>query len=145
MNRFGLDTVAPVEVELFRQAPVSKRRAAALFACEHAVVAGHVTAPEVDEALAVLRGAAVCDASLRERLERLAARFDDEYFELDEDDSRKQEARVWFSKARATSALTFALAADDSHLHDAIYESIHSLREPAARADLVRQLERILG
>jgi YD repeat-containing protein len=92
--------------------------------------------------LKVLRGAAAPDASLRERLESLAARFDDEYFQLDEDGGQKQQALVCFSKARATSALVFALAADDTQLHEAIYESISALDEPA---ELVRLVEHALG
>jgi hypothetical protein len=142
MDPFRLDSVAPVVAESFRQAPSNKRRQAAQVACEQAVEAADLTAPEVSEALAVLRGAVAPDASLRERLESLAARFDDEYFRLDEAGGQKQQALICFSKARATSALVFALAADDTQLHEAIYESISALDEPA---ELVRRVEHALG
>ena len=142
MNPFRLDSVARVAAERFRQAPSNKRRQAAQIACEQAVAAVDLVAPEVSEALAVLRGAATLDASLRERLESLAARLDDEYFQLDESGGSKQQALVCFSKARATSALMFALAADDAQLHEAIYESISALDEPTK---LVRLVERALG
>jgi hypothetical protein len=93
--------------------------------------------------LAVLRGAAAPDISLRERLESLAARFDDEYFQLDEDGgaAQKQEALHHFSKARATSALAFALATE-AQLHEAIYEALSALDEPG---ELERLIERALG
>lgn len=142
MDPFRLDSVAPDAAERFRHAPSNKRRQAAQVACEQAVVAANLTEPEVSEALAVLRGAATPDASLRERLEGLAARFDDEYFRLDEDGGQKQQALVCFSKARAMSALVFALAADDTQLHEAIYESISALDEPA---ELVRLVKHALG
>jgi hypothetical protein len=142
MDPFRLDSVAPVLAARFRQAPSNKRRKAAQVACEQAVVAAGLTADEVSEALAVLRGAAAPDVSLRERLDSLAARFDDEYFRLDEDGGQKQQALLCFSKARATSALAFALAADDAQLHEAIYESISALDEPA---ELVRLVEHALG
>lgn len=142
MDPFRLDSVAPVVAERFRQAPSNERRQAAQVACEQAVVAADLTAPEVSEALAVLRGAAAPHASLRKRLESLAARFDDEYFQLDEEGGQKRQALVCFSKARAASALVFALAADDTQLHEAIYESISALDEPA---ELVRLVEHALG
>lgn len=134
--------MAPVVSERFRRAPSNKRRQAARVACEQAVAAAGVTAPEVSEALWVLRGAAAPDASLRERLKSLAASFDDEYFELNEDGGQKQQALMCFSKARATSALVFALADDDAQVHEAIYESIAALDEPA---ELVRMVEHALG
>jgi hypothetical protein len=142
MDPSRLDSVAPVLAARFRQAPSNNRRQAAQVACEQAVVAAGLTAPEVSEALAVLRGTAAPDVSLRERLDSLAARFDDEYFQLDEDGGQKQQALLCFSKARATSALAFALAADDAQLHEAIYESISALDEPA---ELVRLVEHALG
>lgn len=91
----------------------------------------------VSEALAVLRGAAASHVLLRERLKSLAARFDDEYFQLDEE-GQKQQSRLSFSKARATSALAFAMDVDDTLLHEAIYESLFALDD---RAELTRLVE----
>ena len=140
MNPFRLDSIYPVVAEGFRQAPSNKRWQAARVACEQAVVAADHAAPEVSEALAVLRGGTPPDTSLRERLASLAALFDDEYFRLDED-GQKQLALACFSKARATSALGFALVAVDTQLPEAIYESIPALGEPA---ELVRSVEHAL-
>ncbi len=142
MDLSRLDSVAPAAAKRFRQAPSNKRRQAAKLACEQAVLAAELAAPEVNEALAALRGAVTPDVSLRERLESLAARFDDAYFELDENGDQKQQALVCFSKARATSALVYALSDDDNQLHEAIYESISAL---AAPAELVRMVEGALG
>ena len=138
MDPFRLESLSPFVAERFRQAPSNKRRAAARLACEHAVVATGLAAPEVTEALAVLRGAAVADASLRERLDSLAARLDDEYFRLDEGGSQKREALLYFSRVRTA----FALAADDTPLHEAIYESISAPDDPA---ELMRRVEHALG
>lgn len=143
MELFRLDSVAPSVAERFRQAPSNKRREAARIACEQAIAATGIVAPEVREALDVLRGGATANISLRERLEKLAATFDEEYFRLDDggDAAQKQEALLYFSKARATSALAFVLA-DDDQLHEAIYESISALDESG---ELVRRVDRALG
>jgi hypothetical protein len=95
MDAFRLDSVAPGLAESFRRAPSNKRRQAAQVACEQAVAAAGLTASVVSEALSVLRGAAAPEASLLDRLESLAARFDDEYVELDEDTGQKQQATVF--------------------------------------------------
>ena len=144
MELFRLDSVAPAVAERFRQTSSSKRREAVRVACQHAAATVGLAAQEVSEALAVLRGAAAPDVSLRERLESFAADFDDQYFRLDEDGdaAQKQEALRLFSKARATSALAFALSADEAHLHEAIYEAISAMDEPA---ELVRLVEGALG
>ena len=144
MERFRLDSTAPVAAERFRRASASKRREAACVACEHAVAAVGLTAPDTSEALTVLRGAAPADASLHGRLESLAAGFDDAYFRLDESggDAQKHQARHCFAKARAASALAFAVTDDDTRLHEAIYEAICALDEPG---ELVRLVERVLG
>ncbi len=142
MERFRLDAVAPIVGERFRRAASSKRRQAVYVACEGAVAAVSLAEPEVSAALAILRGAATTDVTLlRSRLESLSAGFDDEYFRLEEDGGASQRLRALhcFSKARAASALAFAL--DDSKLHEAIYESISALEDPAA---LVRLVERTL-
>lgn len=106
------------------------------------MIATGLMAPLVSEALAVLRGAPSSDASLRERVENQAARFDEAYFRLEESGDQAQEALLAFSKARAMCALAFALAADDAQLHEAIYESLSALEEPG---ELLRLLEQTLG
>lgn len=53
----------------------------------------------------------------------------------------KAEALRCFSKARAASAVVFALSDDATQLHDAIYEAITSLNEPA---ELVQSVGAVL-
>lgn len=139
MDVFRLDSIAAVVANHFRQASSSKRRQAALVACEHAATTVGLTAREAGEALAVLRGAAAPDRLLRQQLERLAAELDDEYFRLSEDGdpARKHESLQLFSKARATFALAFALSEDDAHLHEAIYEAIVAMDDPSDLTYLV--------
>ena len=69
------------------------------------------------------------DELLRARIRASSERFDDEYFKLDEDEGeeRKRAALHIFAKARAMSALAFALAEDASQLHEAIYEALSAL------------------
>ena len=119
-----------------------KRRDATRLACEAAVSATAFAAPEAREALAVLRGSASPDASLRVRLERLAAVLDDEYLRLNEAGGDERQVSPCFYSARAASALAFALTGDDAQVHEAIYESIAALPEPA---ELVRLIEEALA
>jgi hypothetical protein len=144
MERFRLDSVAPTLAEHFRQASSRDRRRAALLACEAAATAVGLASDEAREALVVLRGSALADTSLRERLEGLAAEFDDEYLRLNEaDDSvRKREGLRRFSMARATSALVFALSEDDHVLHEAIYEALSSMEDSSG---VVRLMDAVLA
>ena len=141
MAVFRLDSIAPAVAERFRRAPASGRRYAALLACEHAAATVGLPMEEVDEALAVLRGTTVPTPSLRERLEELSAELDDEYFRSAEesDSTQDPEALRLFSKARATSALAFALSTEDSALHEAIYEAIAALDDPTHVLRIVEQ------
>lgn len=139
---FRFDAVAPVAATRFRQAPSSKRREAARLACEQAVAATALTAVEAGEALAVLRGAVRQDGALHERLDRLAATLDDEYLRLSEDGGAEGQAFRCFRRARAASALVFALTADAAQLHEALYEALFSLDDPT---ELVRLLEQTLA
>lgn len=138
---FRLDSVAPGLAEHFRRAPTTNRRRAAQLACERAVLAADLAAPVVGEALAALRGVGATDGSLRERLDSLSAWFDDEYFQLSED-ALTPRALACFYRARAASVLALATGADESQLHEAIYESVAAHRDPA---ELVRLIEAALG
>lgn len=138
-----LDTVAAVAAERFRRASSSKRREAVRIACQHAISAVGIAEEEVGRALAILHGTAAPDASVVGRIENLVSKFDDQYFLLDDggDAIQKEEALRLFSKARAASALAFALSSEDAQLHEAIYEAISALDNPD---DLVRLVEEVL-
>jgi hypothetical protein len=87
--------------------------------------------------------ATVPDLLVREQLERLAGRFDDEYLRLEDDGdpTHKLEALRLFSKARAASALAFGLSDDDTQLHESIYEAITAMDDPG---ELMRLVESVL-
>ncbi|WP_437685681.1 hypothetical protein [Sorangium sp. So ce176] len=137
---FRLDSVSPTLAESFRRASSAKRRQAAVVACELAASSADLAGQEVGLGLAALRGGAAGQPDLRQRLEDLAAHFDDEYLRLNEevDESRKAETLRLFSKARAASALAFALIHEPGELHEAIYEAIAALDDPS---ELIRVVE----
>ncbi|WP_437481839.1 hypothetical protein WME75_39615 [Sorangium sp. So ce1014] len=144
MPIFRLDSVSPALAESFRKASPIKCRRAALVACELAASSAGLTGQEIISALETLRSGTPAMAVVREQLEKLAARFDDEYLRLwdeaDEegDESKKSEALQLFSKNCAVSALVFALTDEPGQLHEAIYEAIVALEDPG---DLVRAVE----
>ena len=140
MNTFRLDSVSTIAAERFRRASSYKRRKAVLVACIYVASSVDLATPEVAEALSVLRESSVSHGSLRQRLEETAAGIDEQYFQLDEsgDPVKKREALVLFSRARVDTALAFSLSDDDGQIHDAIYETLIALEDPA---ELVRLVE----
>jgi hypothetical protein len=78
----------------------------------------------VDEALILLRGGAGDRNAVQETLSSLSTEYDEIYFRLGEDPSQREAALLAFRKARAASALAFALSPKSEQLHDAIYEAI---------------------
>lgn len=139
MTILRLDSVAPAVAMNFGQASSRQRRQAVLIACEYAATTVHLQMPDADQALDVLRGTASADPCLRHRLEDLASEFDEEYFRQSEeiDSTQEQKALQYFSKARAISALAFALSTDASLCHEAIYEAIAAVDDPDV---LIRRL-----
>src|SRR5215470_11304394 len=103
-----------------------------------------LTEEPVAVALKALRASKVPGSNVRQLIEGLAAKLDDKYFRLDEDhghDAHNPEALRMFSKARAMSALAFALTDDDTKLHESIYEAISAMDDPT---ELVRLLDAAL-
>jgi hypothetical protein len=125
---------------LYGVASVERRRKAALVACEAAVKNAKVQAPEVEEALAVLRkGRGPVPEGLQARLERLAERLDDEYFQRSESEepSARAEGLALFSQARAVSALMFAVSGESVSLHEALYEALATTAVPEEMVPLL--------
>ncbi|MCB9764039.1 MAG: hypothetical protein H6739_29985 [Alphaproteobacteria bacterium] len=139
-----LDSIAPSLAASYWGAPTSRRERATRLACELAVRGTGLAGPEVTAALEALRTSTPDRPSLRSDMERLAARLDDEYFRLDNPgrEDMRQAALQTFSKARAASALTFALSSDDSQLHEAIYEAVIAMDDPST---VIQSLETALG
>ncbi|MFO0759770.1 MAG: hypothetical protein U0359_25000 [Byssovorax sp.] len=110
-----------------------------LIACEAAAAAADLKEKEAATGLQRLRTGEPVEDSLRAELESLAARLDDEYLRLDElETSERTEVLRLFSKARATSALAYALSEDVSAPQEAIYEAIAAMDDPV---NLTRMLE----
>jgi hypothetical protein len=127
-----LDTNVPRIAARFRAASAEARRKAAFLACAHAVASAEISGADVERALGLIPEGRV-EPELRRRLEGIAAGFDDEYFRLGEQESDETRAasRRAFRKARAASALAFALVGDHAELHEAIYESLAACEDPA--------------
>jgi hypothetical protein len=138
-----LDSVSTTLADAFRKASPEQRRQAASAACELAVSSVGLVGQEIDAALITIRRGATAENSLRQQLEGLASQCDDEYLRLEEEggESKKSESLRSFSKARALSALAFALIDDPKPLHEAIYEAIAATDDPSG---VVRAAERAL-
>jgi hypothetical protein len=126
MSMFRLDSISPDLAESFRHATPAHRRKATLVACTLVASRVGLEDEEVVAALEHLRHGGKVDRDLLRKIERLAARLDDEYLRLDEegDETKRPEVLRRFSKARAASALGFALSEDPGQLHEALYEAL---------------------
>lgn len=144
INNSRLDSIFPKLANAFRQASVQKRRQAAFEACALAVSLVGLDEAKVKAAIDVLRSGGIPSPSMKEELETLAAHFDDQYIDLDEDgnDASKREALYLFSKARAVTALVFAVTQDPEQLHEAVYEAISAINNPD---EVVRVVEKVLS
>lgn len=109
-----------------------------------AILSAGLESQEIGLALDVLRGEAAERPDLRQRIEDIAAQFDEEYLRLweegdeEQNESKKLEALRLLSKATAASALAFALSEDPALLHEAIYEAIEAFDDPG---ELIRAVE----
>ena len=128
--QWRLDSKARGVAEAFRKASSEQQRRAALVACETVLpLVGLEGDDDVNAGLRALREGRTNDAALHKRLSALSARFDDDYFRLDEEgvEAKKPEGLRLFAKARGVAALAFALSDGTSGLHEAIYEAMSSL------------------
>jgi hypothetical protein len=129
---FRLDSISPKLAESFRHATPAQQRKATLAACGLAVSRAGLEGEGVATVLEHLRHGGKVDRDLLRKIESLAALLDDEYFRLDEegDETKRPEVLRLFSKARAASALGFALSEEPGQLHEAIYEAIAAVDDP---------------
>jgi hypothetical protein len=140
---FRLDSLSPELAESFRLAPPAHRRKATLIACTLAASRVGLEGEEVVAALEHLRQGGEADHALRQKLESLAAQLDDEYFHLQEegDEAKRPDVLRLFSRARAASALKFALSEDSGQLHEALYEALVSVDDAI---EVIRPVEEAL-
>jgi len=120
-----LDSISLNLARAYREANDEHRRRVVLATCSAAVAQAGLQGDEVDAAFGFLRNEKIEQPDLRQRLDRLAAQLDDEYFKLSEEaETAPPEALLIFRKARAAAALGFALSSDPGQLHEAVYEAI---------------------
>jgi hypothetical protein len=143
-NRMRLDSVSTKLREALSRATEGQRRQAVLKACLLATSSSGLSGGEVDTAIELLRQGIRSDF-IRRRLETLSEHLDEEYLDLRDAQSDTQigvEALARFNKARAASALAFALSADPDVLCECIYEAIMALLD---RAKVIEALETTLA
>jgi len=137
-----LDTVSPDLAKSFEKADPATRRQAVAAAC--ALVTSRIGLNDADVMTAIdslLSGNRI-DHTLRQKMEALSAEFDDRYLALadDADETSRNLALGFFSKARAISAVAFALSDNLSELHEALYEAISALDDPTEVISMLAKL-----
>src|SRR5437868_3067467 len=125
MNR--LETISSDLAIQLQSATEAKQRAAALAACEFALAHAKIASPVIDEAVQRLSRNLLTAENIAQ-IESLAARLDQEYFDLQEAAEEGHAAPAAylerFSEARAVAALVFACKEDAPEAAaDAIYEA----------------------
>lgn len=123
-----LETVEKGLVERLKAASPKQQRSAVRVACELAFQAVPVDMPLVVDALEQLRRGEKFTSGQISALEGLAAKLDDQYFDLqdrlDDEQGLDVDALQLFSQARAVSALSLAGGEDSlMSVAEAIYEA----------------------
>jgi hypothetical protein len=128
VGRLKLD--APALVAMMRHDSSDQLQKRLLVALEMAVHASGLASPEVSEALATF-GAPPAGENLAERLDALASRLDDEYFDAQE--AGNDQWSVIFSQARTAAAFRCAIEFPEfDAVCEAIYEAAHAIDDPPA-------------
>jgi hypothetical protein len=122
-------------VRSLRRARRGRRWDAVLTAVEGALQANAIDDAEVRVALRLLAERAWFTRPVRRRIEARAVERDEEYFRIEATEAgRTPESMARFSEACALYALAFALR---GAAKDAVYEALHSVKDPAG---LIRAL-----
>lgn len=137
-----LETIASDVVAKLQVASPEQQRAASLIACQLALQVAPIEAPVVSEALAQLNQEGVLTQLRIAELNALAAKLDSKYFDLqdmaEEESPMKNEALLFFSQARAVSALSFA-GGKDAYIAamETIYEASMTVDDSRKICDVV--------
>ncbi|MBD9357399.1 hypothetical protein [Methylomonas albis] len=131
-----LDAAFPQFSLAFKQASLSMQREAVANACAIAVSRTNLEVDEIGNALQCIREDRLPDEALINRLSLLVSNLDDLYFQIDEAGDSK--AINIFSKARAASALLFALSDKSPQLNESIYEVLAAVDDPAEITDSIK-------
>lgn len=130
-----LEAVSVDLMTRLRQASPSQRRAAVLAACGYAIESAKVHDSVVLSVLGELSLGRDVLASKIEEIKMLAEQADEQYFDLhDAGDSSGDNAYLFaFSRARALSALLFAVENESLHSSsESIYEAVSAVDDPSA-------------
>jgi hypothetical protein len=123
-----------------------KRRAAELAACEFALGKAGVEHNLVEEAVEAIRAGEVLTPDRTVAIDALVAKFDDEYFNLQEaageGKATVEDYLRAFSKARAVSAVSFAGRGTPDGAAEAIYEAAAAVGDDTT--ELFSDLQSIL-
>lgn len=125
-----LETVSVDLMVRLRQASPSQRKAAALAACGYAVEYAQVHDSVVLSVLGELNSGRCVSAPEIEKVKMLSEQADEEYFDLHDasDSSEDNGYLVAFSRARALSALLFAVEEESLHSSsESIYEAVSAI------------------
>lgn len=137
-----LESFSPLLANELGKAVLTRQRQAALNACTVAMSQVGLEAREVEAAIVFLRDGEGDRVAIRQQVEALAIRLDEQYLKLDEgNDASKPEALRQFSKARVATALVFALSEDTSQLNEAVYEAVSAMDDPS---QVVQAVEKAL-
>ena len=135
-----LDSISASLAASFRQADEPQRRRATLAVCFIAVLSVGLREDVIDDAIIILICGGNDSATVRHKLEVLSAHLDEEYFQLrDEAGQLTSEALLLFRKARAISALAYALSPDSRQLNEAVYEAISASDDETEAIRLVEE------
>ena len=108
----------------FTKTKIEKKKTAILEAISYSITKADLHEPLILNAVEIIKNGTLPTPDLIGALEKMRDDYDNKYFDLCDED-KNTEAQEYFSKARAVSALVFALKAksDEDNL-ESIYEAI---------------------
>ncbi|WIG95511.1 hypothetical protein [Myxococcus sp. SDU36] len=137
---YRIDSVAQGFADEFLRASLTRQRATLAAACAAGLINAGVVEPVASKVLELIRSGCSGTDALRKELDEMVAQYDEEYFSRSEDVGRVDAAAmVKFSKARAFSALSYALGEGDDWL-EALYEAVSTMDEQKPMVERLRAL-----
>ena len=135
MSRLG--SAHPALAKSLQGASQAVRIAVLQKACADAIEYSSLSSADSETALNHIASGTSGDQVLMDRLQALADKLDDEYFDLSEssDPERKDLAIKAFSQARAANALSIAVEAGCRDLDEAVYEAIMAAPDALSAID----------
>jgi hypothetical protein len=132
-----LEASYPQLMNALAQSSSRRRRLAAIMACEVAMESLVDLPSEVRDALDVIKAGRLADEATLRAVKIAAEQLDEEYFALTENGNKITGSRYFFKARVAAAVAFFGSGYEQTAEHEAIYEAVSSLREPAS---LLRKL-----